>query len=71
MAEKTIHKKKPFFMRVKYSFVISLIIFGLNGIIFPLMLEAPLTIMSFVASGSVSLALMWISIILGKVVIDI
>lgn len=65
------HKKKPFFTRVKYSFVISLIFFGLNGIIFPLMLEAPLTIMSFVASGSVSVILMWISIISGKFILDI
>ena len=70
MVEET-HHKKPFFTRVKYSFVISLIFFGLNGIILPLLLEAPLTLMSFMASGAVSVILMWISIILGKFILDI
>ena len=70
MVEET-HRKKPFFTRVKYSLVVSLIFFGLNGFIFPIMLEAPLTFMSFIASGSVSVILMWISIVVGKFILDI
>ena len=65
------HRKKPFLLRAKYSLIISGVFFGLNGIIFPSMLDAPLTIMSFVASGAVSVILLWISMIIGKFILEI
>lgn len=71
MAEETLHKKKPFFTRVKYSFIVSIIFFVLTGFLFPIFLEAPLTLMSFVGSGTISVILMWISIIIGKFLLEI
>ena len=64
-------EKKPLMQRLKYAILVSVILFFIGGFVFPILYSVSFSLHDFLIGGVFSVALMWISIVIGHYFIQI
>ena len=64
-------EKKSLKQRLKYAVTVSVLLFFIGGFVFPILYSASFSLPEFLIGGVFSVALMWVSIILGHYILQI